>query len=78
MLTRSDDLNILLSVVDCGSFSVAAEALDIQVAKASRAISRIEKQLGMSLLNRTTRRIEVTEEGKAFIQAVRDGLYIIK
>ncbi|MGZ9899970.1 LysR family transcriptional regulator [Shewanella gaetbuli] len=78
MLTRSDDLDILLSVVDCGSFSAAAETLNIQVAKASRSVSRIESQLGVSLFNRTTRRIEVTEEGKQFIKAVRDGLYIIK
>ena len=46
MLTRSDDLEILLAVVDYGGFSAAAEALDIQVARVSRAVSKIEKQLG--------------------------------
>lgn len=58
MLTRSDDLEILLSVVDSGGFSAAAEALDIQVAKVSRSVSKLETQLGVTLLNRTTRRIE--------------------
>lgn len=78
MQTRSDDLIILLSVADNGNFSAAADALDIQIAKVSRAIARIEKQLGVSLFNRTTRKMEVTEEGKSFIQAVRDGLHIIE
>lgn len=38
MLTRSDDLEILITVVDSGSFSQAAEVMDVQVAKVSRAV----------------------------------------
>ncbi|WP_163134912.1 LysR family transcriptional regulator [Agarivorans sp. Alg241-V36] len=71
---RSDDLEILIAVVDCGGFSAAADVLDIQVAKVSRAVSKIEKQLGISILNRTTRRIEQTDEGRQFIESVRAGL----
>ncbi|KLN64967.1 LysR family transcriptional regulator [Vibrio sp. VPAP30] len=78
MLTRSDDLDILLTVVDSGGFSAAADVLDIQVARVSRAVSKVEKQLGVSILNRTTRRIELTFEGKQFIESVRRGLDIIK
>ncbi|QFU22080.1 LysR family transcriptional regulator [Shewanella eurypsychrophilus] len=74
MLTRSDDLEILLTVVDCGGFSAAADALDIQVARVSRAVSKVEKQLGVSILNRTTRRVELTDEGRQFVEAVRIGL----
>lgn len=74
MRTRSDDLEILLTVVDSGGFSSAAEVLDIQVARVSRAVSKIEKQLGVSILNRTTRRIELTAEGKTFVDAVKVGL----
>ncbi len=74
MLTRSDDLEILINVVDSGSFSQAAETLGVQVAKVSRAVSRIEKQLGMTILNRTTRRLELTEEGRRFVDSVRAGL----
>ncbi|RCU51566.1 LysR family transcriptional regulator [Corallincola holothuriorum] len=74
MKARSDDLQLLLSVVDCGGFSAAAEALDLQVAKVSRAISRLEKQLNVTLLNRTTRRVELTEEGRRYIAIVRKGL----
>ncbi len=74
MLTRSDDLEILLAVVDSGGFSAAAEVLDIQVARVSRAVSKVEKQLGISILNRTTRRVELTQEGRQFVDAVRVGL----
>lgn len=78
MLTRSDDLEILLTVVDSGGFSAAAEALDIQVARVSRAVSKVEKQLGVSILNRTTRRVELTDEGRQFIETVRVGLQHIQ
>ncbi|MBD1569983.1 MULTISPECIES: LysR family transcriptional regulator [Aliivibrio] len=78
MLTRSDDLEILLAVVDSGGFSAAAEALDIQVARVSRAVSKIEKQLKVSILNRTTRRVELTDEGRQFIEAIRVGLQHIQ
>lgn len=74
MLTRSDDLDILLTVVDSGGFSAAADILNIQVARVSRAVSKIEQQLGVTILNRTTRRIELTDEGRQFVESVRTGL----
>jgi len=74
VLTRSDDLEILLTVIDSGGFSAAADSLDIQVARVSRAVSKVEKQLGVTILNRTTRRIELTDEGRQFVESVRLGL----
>ena len=74
MISRSDDLSLLLSVVDCGGFSPAATQLNVPVAKVSRAIQRLEKQLGVTLLQRTTRRVSLTEEGEAFVHQVRHGL----
>ncbi|MGL6316375.1 LysR substrate-binding domain-containing protein [Vibrio sp. WXL103] len=74
MRTRSDDLEILLTVVDSGGFSAAAEQMEIQVAKVSRAVSRIEAQLGVTILNRTTRRVKPTEEGQQFIERIRQAL----
>lgn len=74
MKTRSDDLDILLTVVDSGSFTAAAELLDIQVARVSRVVSKVESQLGVTILNRTTRRLELTEEGRQFVDSVRIGL----
>tara|TARA_R110002167_G_C12675912_1_gene651096 strand:+ start:1580 stop:2476 length:897 start_codon:yes stop_codon:yes gene_type:complete len=72
--TRSDDLELLLCVVDSGGFSAAAEILDIQVARVSRAVSKIETQLGVTILTRTTRRIELTDEGRKFVSSIRVAL----
>ncbi len=78
MLTRSDDLEILLTVVDSGGFSAAAEVLNIQVARVSRAVTKLETQLGVTLLNRTTRRVELTEEGRQFVEQIRTGLAVLQ
>lgn len=77
MKTNSDDLLLMLAVVDSGGFSAAADELNIQVAKVSRAVARIESQLSVTLINRTTRRIEMTEEGKQFIDKVRQALALL-
>lgn len=78
MQTRSDDLEILLAVVDSGGFSAAAQALDIQIARVSRSVTKIEQQLGVSILNRTTRRVELTDEGRLFVESARKGLSILE
>lgn len=74
MLTRSDELEILIAVADCGGFSAAADILNMQVAKVSRVVSKIEKKLAVTIFNRTTRRVELTDEGRLFIESVRIGL----
>ena len=77
MKTRAEDLLLLLAVVDSGGFSAAADMLNIQVAKVSRAVARIESELNVTLLNRTTRRIELTEEGQRFVDSIRPGLQVL-
>lgn len=74
IISRTEELEILLAVADSGGFSAAAKALNIQVAKASRAIQRLETELQCSLFNRTTRRVTLTEEGSLFVQRIRAGL----
>lgn len=74
MRTRSDDLEMLVAVVDSGSFSLAAKILNVQVAKVSRAVTKIEQRLGITILNRTTRKLELTVEGRDFVESVRLGL----
>ncbi|MGB1305906.1 helix-turn-helix domain-containing protein, partial [Pseudoalteromonas marina] len=64
VISNTQDLEAFISVVDTGGFSSAANALDEQVAKISRAVTRLEKSLNVTLFNRTTRRIELTEEGQ--------------
>ncbi|GEK11243.1 LysR family transcriptional regulator [Pseudoalteromonas sp. McH1-7] len=72
--SKSEDLDAFVSVVDTGSFSSAANLMDQQVAKVSRAVTRLEKSLNVTLLNRTTRRIELTEEGTLFLNYARQAL----
>lgn len=74
IISRTEDLEILLATIDSGSLTGAANTLDIQVARVSRAISRLEAELDCSLLNRTTRKLELTEEGRVFSERVRQAL----
>ncbi|MEC7530394.1 MAG: LysR family transcriptional regulator [Pseudomonadota bacterium] len=76
--SKTEDLEAFLTVVDTGSFSSAANLLNQQVAKVSRAVTRLEDGLDVTLLNRTTRRLELTEEGELFLQYARDGLNILE
>lgn len=56
------------AVVDCGGFSAAAERLGLSKSAVSKQVSRLEERLGARLLNRTTRRLALTEAGQAFHQ----------
>jgi DNA-binding transcriptional LysR family regulator len=58
-----DELIVFAAVIDAGSFSGAAARLGQTPSGVSRAISRLEDQLGMTLMHRTTRRLDLTEEG---------------
>ena len=59
---------IFASVVEHRSFSAAAEAIGISKATVSKAISRLEAHLGQSLFHRTSRRLTLTENGKALAE----------
>lgn len=66
------------AVVDKGSFTKAAEALGISKPVVSKQISQLEKQLGVQLLHRTTRRLHLTEAGKIFSQYAQNIVSEIK
>jgi DNA-binding transcriptional LysR family regulator len=68
---RIGDLGLFLKVLDLGSISAAARSLDISVAVASQRLKRLEKQLGVRLLHRTTRRLHATPEGAALAEQGR-------
>lgn len=74
MKTTLDELQALIAVVDSGSITAAAERLELTVSGVSRALGRLERKLDTTLVRRTTRRIELTEEGKVFIARARDIL----
>ncbi|AOI63820.1 LysR family transcriptional regulator [Burkholderia territorii] len=66
-----DELQAFAAVVDTGSITAAAQQLDVTVSAASRTLGRLEQKLKTTLLRRTTRRLELTEEGRAFLQDAR-------
>jgi predicted transcriptional regulator len=59
-----DQLRAFVKVVQAGSFTRAAAVLGSEKAKVSRTISRLEQQLGVRLLERTTRSLRLTEVGR--------------
>lgn len=62
------DLNalpIFAAVADCASFTLAAERLGVAKTKVSLEIGRLEERLGRRLFNRTTRRVALTDAGRA-------------
>lgn len=68
MKARSDELQIFVSVIECGSISAAAELVGQTPSAVSRTLSRLEAKLDTTLINRTTRRMDLTEEGKYFFE----------
>jgi len=65
-MDRFLEMQTFHAVVDAGSFVKAADALDISKAAVSRYVADLETRLGVRLLQRTTRRLSLTEEGQVF------------
>ncbi|WP_207005314.1 LysR family transcriptional regulator [Trinickia mobilis] len=62
------NMRVFVRVVEAGSFTAAAQHLNTTTAHASRAVSDLETHLRTRLLNRTTRRIALTEAGERYLQ----------
>lgn len=71
MKTNSDDLLTFVSIVESGQISLAAQKLAQNPSSVSRTLARLEEKLGTTLLTRTTRRQELTEEGIFFLERAR-------
>lgn len=63
-----NDMYLFAKVVEQGGYSAAARHLGMQVSRLSRRISELEASLGVRLLNRTTRKISLTDVGNTFYQ----------
>ncbi|MGV8862293.1 MAG: LysR substrate-binding domain-containing protein [Pseudomonas sp.] len=74
MKARSDELQVFVSVIESGSISAAAEQVGQTPSAISRTLSRLEAKLETTLINRTTRRMDLTEEGKFFLEKAKQIL----
>lgn len=68
---------IFVKVVDAGSFTGAADALGTSQPVVSKSVTRLEQRLGVRLLNRTTRRISLTEAGTELYRQASKGLALL-
>ena len=63
-----DAVTVFVRVVETGSFSAAAKRLGMPKATVSAKVARLEKELGVSLIQRTTRKLRVTEAGEQYFR----------
>src|SRR5271156_4427714 len=74
MMRDLNDLNFFAAVVANGGFSAAARALAVPKSRISRRVAALESQLGVRLLERSSRRFSVTEVGQDVYRHARAAL----
>lgn len=73
-MDRLDRIRIFQTVADLTSFAQAARKLHITPVAASRAVAALEKELGVSLLRRSTRSVGITKQGAEYLARSRRAL----
>lgn len=71
MKTTLDEMQAFVAVVDNGSITAASQELGQTISAVSRTLTRLEQKLQTTLMRRTTRRLELTEEGKTYLDNCR-------
>lgn len=71
-LPQTRDLAVFVSVIEDGGFAEAGRRLGAAPSTLSRTVTRLERGLGVTLLRRSTRAIELTPEGRDLLEAARD------
>lgn len=77
IMDRIESLKAFIEVADRQSFAAAARARRVSAAGVSRAIAELERDLGVSLFRRTTRRVALTAEGAAYLEHCRHALTVL-
>ena len=70
-MDRLHSMRVFSRVVDEGSFAAAARELNLSPAVVTRLVADLEEHLGARLMNRTTRRLSLTDTGEAYLERVR-------
>jgi len=69
-----EGIRMFIGVVEQGSYSAAAKQLKVSKSHVSRQISELENRLGAQLLNRTTRKVAMTENGAAYFEQCKSAI----
>jgi len=77
-MDKFQEMRVFAGVADAGSFVGAADALGMSKAAVSRHVSDLEQRLGVRLMQRTTRKLSLTQEGEVFLSRCRDILASIE
>jgi len=67
-INRTGEMEVFVRVVESGGFSAAARSFRITPSAVSKLVGRLEARLGSRLVNRSTRKLQLTAEGQAFYQ----------
>jgi DNA-binding transcriptional LysR family regulator len=78
MMTNLNELQVFVQVAETGSFTVAAHRLGVPKSTVSRGVTRLEKRLGLRLMERSTRRILLTEAGEVYLKHCRQALEVVE
>ena len=70
-------MEVFVRVAECGSFSRAAESLDLANATVTTCVRNLERHLDVTLINRDTRRLRLTEEGQMYLPRARELLQAV-
>ena len=76
-LDHLSDLAVFVRVVDTQGFSAAARVMGLTKSAVSKRINRLEKQLGLRLLQRTTRAMSLTEAGRVLYERAAQGVALL-
>src|SRR5213596_1900344 len=71
-------MQTFVRIADAGSLTAAARALDSSLPAVLRSLAGLETHLGVRLLNRTTRRMSLTEEGRHYLDSCRQVLAAVE
>jgi len=72
-----NDLKLAIRIADLNSISAASRELNLTPAAASAALKRLEQRLNCQIFIRSTRNMQLTEEGKLFIESSREAINIL-
>lgn len=67
-MDRLQAMRVFVKVAELGGFARAARALELSRARVSEAVAALERELGASLLHRTTRRLALSDDGRAYYE----------